>query len=177
MRITTKRGDTGKTQIFSGKRVPKHDLKIEAEGALDETISFLGFAKTKVKNSHTKKVIRSIQKNLFRIIAEIAREKKDALKFEKRIKERDVKQLENIGDIIEKKVEIPACFAIPGVNEESASLHIARTVVRRAERVVAALNRKRKINPQILAYLNRLSDLLYVLARQEEGEPDLLKYD
>ncbi len=176
MKITTKRGDTGKTQIFGGKRIPKYDLRIEAEGALDEAISFLGFAKTKVKNSHTKKVIRSIQKDLFRIIAEIAREKKDVLKFERRIKEHDVKQLENIGDIIEKKTEIPPCFAIPGVNEESASLHIARTLVRRAERVIAALNRKKEINPQILAYLNRLSDLLYVLARQEEGKPDLLKY-
>lgn len=169
MRITTKKGDKGMTQIFGGKRVPKYDLRIEAEGALDEAISFLGFAKTKVKNSHTKNVIRAIQADLFRIVAEIAREKKDMPGLKKPIKERDVKQLENVGDILEKKTEIPNRFIIPGANEGSASLHIARTVVRRAERVVAALNKKRKTSPQILTYLNRLSDLLFVLARYEEG--------
>lgn len=176
MKITTKKGDKGKTQIFGGKRVPKYDLRIEAEGALDEAIAFLGLAKAKVKDAHKRKIIHSIQKDLFRIIAEVARERKDLSKFERPIKEHDVKQLENIGDIIEKKAEIPSSFTIPGVNEESSILHIARTVIRRAERAIASLNRKSRVNPQILAYLNRLSDLLYILARYEEGEPDLLKY-
>ncbi len=148
--------------------MPKYDLRIEALGALDEAVSFLGLAKTKVRSSRIKKTIRAIQRDLFRIIAELAREKKDVSKYERQIRERDVKQLEDIGDIIESKIEVPSRFVIPGVNEASACLHIARTVVRRAERVVAALNKKSKINPQILAYLNRLSDLLFVLARYEE---------
>lgn len=177
MKITTKKGDKGETYIFGGKAVPKYDLRIEAEGALDEAISFLGLAKAKIKTVRIKEVIRDIQKDLFKIIAEIAREKKDIPKLKERISLQDVRRLENIGNTIEKKVKTPSCFVIPGVNEKSASLHVARTVVRRAERIVATLNKKSKINPQILTYLNRLSDLLFVLARYEEGKPDLLKYE
>lgn len=177
MKITTKKGDKGTTQIYGGRRVPKYDLKIETEGILDEAISFLGLAKTKAKKTFIKKTIHTIQKDLFKIIAEIAREKRDISKLKNRISSRDVKRLEDIGDAIEKKIKMPSCFTIPGVNEGGTCLDVARTIVRRAECVVATLNKKSKINPQILAYLNRLSDLLFVLARYEEGKPDLLKYE
>lgn len=177
MKITTKKGDKGMTLIYGGRRVPKYDLRIEAEGALDEAIAFLGFAKTKAKKTFIKKTIHAIQKDLFKIIAEIAREKKDIPKLKNRVSARDVKRLEDIGDAIEKKIKMPSCFIIPGVNERGSCLDVARTIVRRAECVVVSLNKKSKINLRILAYLNRLSDLLFVLARYEEGKPDLLKYE
>jgi cob(I)alamin adenosyltransferase len=175
MRITTKRGDRGRTQICKGKFVPKCDLKVRAFGALDETISFLGLAKAKTKDTATRKTIDSVQKDLFRIISEIAASDKGALKSVKPVRNDDVTQLENIGNIMERSMHLPPGFIVPGVNEQSAVLHIARTVVRRAECLVAELNKKKKINPCILAYLNRLSDLLFIMAVYEEGRSQPLR--
>ena len=177
MRITTKRGDSGKTHLCGGKSVPKCDLKVRTEGALDEAISFLGLAKAKTKDTATRKTIDSIQKDLFRIVAEIARGGKGASKSVRPIKSEDVIQLENIGNIIERNTHVPFGFIVPGVNEQSAALHVARTVVRRTECLVSELNKKKKINPCILAYLNRLSDLLFIMAVYEEGKPQLLRYE
>ncbi len=177
MRITTKRGDSGKTHICGGKTLLKCDLIIRTEGVLDEAISFLGLAKTKVKDAATRKTLDSVQEDLFRIMAEIAREGKRISGYKRPIKDEDVRQIENIGNIIEKKARLPSGFIVPGVNEQSAALHVARTVVRRAECLVSELNKKKKINPCILAYLNRLSDLLFVMAVYEEGKPRLLKYE
>ncbi len=78
---------------------------------------------------------------------------------------------------MERNTRIPSGFVVPGVNEQSAVLHIARTVVRRAECLVVELNKKKKLNPCVLAYLNRLSDLLFTMAVYKEGSPDLLNYD
>ncbi|MDP3785995.1 MAG: cob(I)yrinic acid a,c-diamide adenosyltransferase [Candidatus Omnitrophota bacterium] len=175
MRITTKRGDGGKTQTCKGKFVPKCDLKIRVCGALDEAISFLGLAKAKTKDTATRKTIDSVQKDLFRIISEIASGGKNAAKSVKPVKSEDVNQLENIGNIMERNARVPFSFVVPGVNEQSAVLHIARTVVRRAECLISELNKKKKINPCILAYLNRLSDLLFIMAVYEEGKPQPLR--
>ncbi len=175
MRITTKRGDSGKTHLRGGKSVLKCDLKIRAFGALDEAISFLGLAKAKTKDTATRKSIDSVQKDLFRIISEIAADDKGALKSVKPIRNDDVNQLENIGNIMERSMHLPSGFIVPGVNEQSAALHVARTVVRRAECLISELNKKKKINPCILAYLNRLSDLLFIMAVYEEGKPQPLR--
>lgn len=175
MKISTKRGDRGSTTIYGGRRLSKCDLRIQVQGALDEAISCLGFARTKVRKSHIKDVLRAVQKNLFRVIGEIANSKKSPPGSKKSISAHQVKQLENIGNIIENRIKLPISFVIPGVNEESASLHMARCVVRRAECLTVALNEKSKLNPHILEYLNRLSDLLFLLAISEEGESDVLK--
>lgn len=175
MRITTKRGDSGKTQICKGKFVPKYDLRVRTEGALDEAVSFLGLAKAKAKDLATRKALDSIQKDLFRIMAEIAAGGKGALKSVKPVRSDDVTQLENIGNIMERSMHLPSGFIVPGVNEQSAALHVARTVVRRAECLVSELNKKKKINLCILAYLNRLSDLLFIMAVYEEGKPQPLR--
>lgn len=175
MRITTKRGDGGKTQTCKGKFAPKCDLKVRAYGALDETISFLGLAKAKTKNAAVRKTIDSVQKDLFRIISEIASAGKSAAKSAEPVRSEDVNQIEKIGNIMERSARVAFNFVVPGVNEQSAVLHIARTVVRRAECLVAELNKKKKLNPCILAYLNRLSDLLFVMAVYEEGKPQLLR--
>ncbi len=167
MRITTKRGDNGKTQICKGKSVPKYDLKVRAVGILDESISFLGLAKAKTKDTATRKTIDSIQRDLFRIISEVASGGKRKSASLKPVRGEDVNQLENIGNIMERNARVPSGFIVPGVNEQSAVLHIARTVVRRAECLVTELNKKKKLNPCILAYLNRLSDLLFIMAVYE----------
>jgi len=175
MRITTKRGDSGKTQTCKGKIVPKCDLNIRACGALDEAVSFLGLAKAKTGDAAARKSIDSIQKDLFRIISEISSGGKSKLKSVKPVTGEDVNQIDNIGNIMERNTRVPSGFVVPGVNEQSAVLHIARTVVRRAECVAVELNKKKKLNPCILAYLNRLSDLLFIMAVYEEGKPQPLK--
>jgi len=173
MRITTRFGDAGKTRLCGGKAVAKCDPRIKTQGALDELISFLGLAKTKIKDPAVKKKIRLIQIDLFRITALISSGGRAAKGLA--IGDRDIRMLEHFGDMIERRVRMPKAFIIPGVNEPSAVLHVARAVSRRAECCVTELKRKFKIDACILAYLNRLSDLLFILAIYEEGRPDPLK--
>lgn len=173
MRITTKLGDAGRTRLCGGKAVAKCDPRIKAQGALDELISFLGLAKTKIKDPAVKKKIRLIQIDLFRITASISSGGKGVVGSA--IGDHDIRMLERFGDAIERRARMPKAFVIPGVNEPSAALHVARAVSRRAECCVAELKRKFKIDACILAYLNRLSDLLFILAIREEGRPDPLK--
>ncbi|MDD4878827.1 MAG: cob(I)yrinic acid a,c-diamide adenosyltransferase [Candidatus Omnitrophica bacterium] len=173
MRITTRQGDGGRTRLCGGRAVSKCDPSIKAQGAIDELISFLGLAKVKIKDRSAKKKIGLIQRDLFSIIGCISSGgRKGAAPA---VKDCDVRMLEEFGDLMEGRGLMPSGFVIPGVNEGSAVLHVARTVARRAECCVVELGRKSKIDPCILAYLNRLSDLLFVLAVREEGRPDLLK--
>jgi len=177
MRITTKFGDGGKTRICGGKVVSKCDPRIKAQGALDELISLLGLAKAKSKDAAIKKKIGLIQRDLFRITACISSGGVPRRSKGLAIRDHDVMMLERFGDSIEGRIRIPKAFVIPGVNERSAVLHVARAVARRAECCVVDLKKKFKINTCILAYLNRLSDLLFILAVYEEGKSDLFKYE
>jgi cob(I)alamin adenosyltransferase len=172
VRITTKSGDGGKTLLCSGKVISKCDLRIKAQGALDELISLLGMVRAKIKNPAVKKKIILIQTDLFKITASISfGAKGDAGAA---VKDYDIRMLEHFGGAIEHRIRMPKTFVIPGVNEQSAILHIARAVSRRAECCVVELNRKFKVSPDILAYLNRLSDLLFILAVYEERK---VKYE
>ena len=173
MRITTRSGDRGMTRLCGGRPVSKCDLSIKAQGAIDELISFLGLAKAKIRQPLVKKKIGLIQRDLFRIIGSISSGVRKASASS--IKDCDVKMLEQFGDVIESRGLLPSGFVVPGVNERSAILHVARAVARRAECCVVELSRRSKIDPFILAYLNRLSDLLFILAVLEEGESDPLK--
>lgn len=175
MRITTKRGDGGRTRDCKGRPMPKCDLRIRVAGALDEAVSFLGLAKAKTRDMLIRKSIDSIQKDLFRIISEISSGGNSKTGSIEPVRNEDVNRIENIGNIMESKARPPSGFVVPGVNEPSAVLHIARTVARRAECLAVELNKKNKINPCILAYLNRLSDLLFIMAVYEEGKPQPLK--
>ena len=175
MRITTKSGDGGKTKLCGGKSVSKCDPRIKAQGALDELISLLGLARTKVKDPVIKKKIKLIQTDLFKIIASISSGSKSNGRLA--VKQSDVMMLEQFGDTIERHTRMPDTFVVPGVNEGSAILHVARAVVRRAECSVVESDRKFSVDACILAYLNRLSDLLFILAIYEEGKPDPLKYE
>ena len=170
MSVTTKTGDKGKTSLCFGARVNKDDPRIYFCGDLDELCSFLGVSRSLIKQEKIKKLLLSIQRCLFGIGAEAATAKNYLKKLKNRIAKSQVSVLEKeISGIEKRKVFEGGCFYLPGENFVSASFDVCRTVCRRAERRATTLKRKGKLeNPYILIYLNRLSDLLYLLARAHE---------
>jgi len=170
--IVTKFGDKGKTLLYSGTVVDKDHLSIEACGEIDELSSYLGLAKSLIKNRETKKIIESWQKDLFLIGAEVALEVKNIKKLKERINRNLIKNLDQQILQLEKKGVIKKnCFHLPGENIVSGNLDVARAIARRVERKIVTLAKKKKLkNRHILVYLNRLSDLLYLLARFYESK-------
>jgi cob(I)alamin adenosyltransferase len=169
MKIYTKTGDKGKTSLFGGKRIWKDDLRIQSYGTIDELNSVLGVAVTEIKNKELKKIICSIQHELFDLGSDLASpEYKSSEKFSiPRINEFNTKHLEVLIDKIDNKLSPLKNFILPGGLKGAALLHHARTVCRKAEREVISLSKVDMINSEIKIYLNRLSDLLFVLARFE----------
>ncbi|MFA5085102.1 MAG: cob(I)yrinic acid a,c-diamide adenosyltransferase [Candidatus Omnitrophota bacterium] len=170
MGIATKTGDKGKTSLYCGKRVDKDDIRVEICGAIDEVSSFLGMAKNVSKDKNTKKVVHSVQKDLILLGAEVATSAAGSYKIKKKIGAGSICILEREIDCLEGKCNIKIrSFCIPGAGAASSALDVARTVTRRAERRSVTLQKKGMIkNPNIVIYLNRLSDLLYLLARANE---------
>jgi ATP:cob(I)alamin adenosyltransferase len=167
MSITTKKGDEGFTSLYGGGRVSKDSVRIEASGTLDELCSFLGLARSAIKDRRAKTLLESIQKDLFTVIKEISTRPKFTSKLKQRIELEHIHRLEKEIEDIEKKIEFKKSLFIPsGKTSLSSVLDTTRAVARRAERRVVTLKRKRLLkNPYILIYLNRLSDLLYLLSR------------
>jgi cob(I)alamin adenosyltransferase len=175
MSIVTKRGDRGKTSLCCGKMVGKDDARIEACGALDEASSFLGLAKNASKDNGTKKIIHSIQKELIVLGSEIVTTATGLDKLKRRIDKDSVRALEKEIEYLEGNRAVKmTSFSVSGRGAASSALDVARAVVRRAERRIVTLARKGMIdNPYIIVYLNRLSDLLYLLARHNERKSSL----
>jgi len=169
MRIYTKTGDGGETSLFGGKRVWKDDLRIRAYGTVDEVNSLLGVAASEVKSTSLVPVLRNLQNILFVIGADLATPDDDVSKplSVPRLEENSVSSIEKLIDEFEAKLPELKNFILPGGLKGSAYLHAARTVCRRAEREIVTLSRTEKINRNIVVYLNRLSDLLFILARYE----------
>lgn len=167
MSIVTKTGDKGMTSLYLGGRVRKDDPRVDLYGTLDELCSFLGMSKCLVKNKRIKSMIEDIQKNIFTICTELATKNQYADRLKKKIDKSGVNRIEEcIKDLETKKVLLRKGFCVPGKNIISSTFDVARTVARRAERKIVTLTRKRVIrNEQILIYINRVSDLLYLLAR------------
>ena len=168
MKIYTKTGDKGDTGLIDGSRALKSDLRIIAYGEVDEANSHIGMVISKIKGNSNfedlEKVLLDIQYDLFVLGAELANPKN--VKDDKMlVKIEMVTNIENYIDKLESELEPITYFILPGGTTESSLLHICRTVVRRAERSAVALSKKEKINQDILTYLNRLSDLLFVLSR------------
>jgi cob(I)alamin adenosyltransferase len=167
MKIYTKTGDKGETSLFGGKRVWKDDLRISAYGTVDELNSVLGIAITELKNEELEKVIFGIQNELFTLGSDLA----TPLNIENnkfpipRVKKTFVENLEKLIDTYDEKLPPLKNFILPGGTKAAAYLHHARTVCRRAEREVISLSKSEPINEEIKIYLNRLADLLFVLAR------------
>jgi ATP:cob(I)alamin adenosyltransferase len=164
MSITTKTGDNGDTGLWSGQRVWKDDLRVEAYGTLDELSSFLAEAKHYVKSDEVLNIIEKIQLDIFRIAGELAT--KDA-EFLNPLTGEDVDEMTSMIAGFEEKVELTG-FVIPGSTIQSAKLDICRTVARRAERNIISLFKQEKISDLTIKYVNRVSDLLYMMARYEE---------
>jgi cob(I)alamin adenosyltransferase len=168
MRIYTKTGDKGDTGLFGGGRVPKDDPRVDAYGDVDELNAFLGTARSVESMPRIDEVLLPVQRDLFAIGALLATPDHDKMQqqLEKaRIDDNRIAQLERAIDEGEAELEPLRSFILPGGTPKATALHVARTVCRRAERRVVHLAREHPLPPLVVIYLNRLSDLLFVLAR------------
>ncbi len=168
MKIYTKTGDKGDTGLIDGSRISKSDLRIIAYGEVDEANSHIGLIISNIeKNSifdDVKKILLDVQQDLFVLGAELANP--NALKDDNMLVKREmISTIEKYIDNFESELAPISNFILPGGSIESSLLHICRTVVRRAETSAVALAKEQKINQEILTYLNRISDLFFVLAR------------
>ena len=161
--VYTRTGDKGTTGLYTGQRVPKQSLRVEAYGTVDEITSALGMARANVKREDVKETIFNIQKLLMSVMADIA-----SLNLpEPYIKEDHVKLFEATIDKFDAMLQPLGHFIIPGDTVGAAALDMARTTTRRAERCLLRLAETEEVNPQVLICLNRLSDLCFILARVE----------
>jgi len=179
MKIYTGFGDKGKTRLYGGDVVNKDHPRINLYGTLDELNSWLGLIITQETDSSVKDNLIKIQNNIFTISSEIAaQDEKNHNKLSSTISSKDFKFLEEFIDTIEKELDPLKNFILPGGCALSANYHIARTICRRAERHLVNLINDAKISEAIPVYVNRLSDLLFVLARyvnKKSGIQDSLK--
>jgi cob(I)alamin adenosyltransferase len=178
MKIYTKTGDKGDTSLFGGKRVPKSSLRIETFGTIDELNAQIGMVRSLDLHADIEPILGKLQNQLFIIGADLATPL-DGSKDVERIQQRHIEYLEKTIDTIDAKLEPLKCFILPGGTQASSQLHAARSICRRAERHADALNRTEAIGPYALIYLNRLSDLLFVLARYDNrlSGIDEIKWD
>jgi len=175
-KIYTKTGDKGQTSLASGKRVSKDNSRIKAYGTVDELNSILGIVRYKISKKIVK-VISEIQNDLFDLGADLATPITLKPKFKPlRVSKKQVTNIEKYIDKFNKNLKNLNSFILPGGSESAAFLHNARTVARRAETLMISLSKKEKINTSALVYINRLSDLFFVLARIENnsGKKDIL---
>jgi len=176
----TRTGDDGTTGTLGDTRLPKHHIRVETLGTLDEASAALGFARASVENPQTSELVLAIQRDLYHIMAEVAATPENAKRF-RTIDERRVTWLEEQIQALEKSVQIPGEFIVPGDTAGGAALSLARTIVRRAERRMSELFHQGGIeNDTLLSYLNRLSSLCFMLELFEiqqagKAKPSLAK--
>lgn len=168
MKIYTKTGDKGDTGLIDGSRISKSDLRIIAYGVVDEANSHIGLIISNIERNSifddVKKILLNVQQDLFILGAELANP--NTLKDDNMLVKREmISTIEKYIDKFESELAPLSNFILPGGSIESSLLHICRTVVRRAETSAVALAKEQKINQEILTYLNRISDLFFVLAR------------
>jgi cob(I)alamin adenosyltransferase len=157
MRIYTKTGDKGDTELY-GKKISKDECRIGALGDVDELNSHIGFVRSLVGDKEIDNILEGVQEGLFLLGADIAAQKKA-------LTEKHIKSLEEIIERLNQELKPLRRFILPTGTQVAAALHVARSVCRRAERSVVRLSKKEQINEFIIQYLNRLSDLLFILAR------------
>jgi cob(I)alamin adenosyltransferase len=177
-RIYTKAGDKGETGLGDGTRVPKDAARVEAYGLVDELNAVLGLVAAYCPECPECALLRDVQNDLFDVGADLCvppRPDEEAGKV-LRVAATQTERLEKAIDRLNERLEPLKSFVLPGGTPAAAWLHLARTVCRRAERAVVTLMRTETVNPQVLVYLNRLSDFLFVLARvaNDGGKADVL---
>jgi cob(I)alamin adenosyltransferase len=168
LKIYTRTGDGGETGLFGGGRVPKDHARVDAYGDVDELNAFLGMVRSVEPMARVDDIIVPVQRDLFAIGALLAtpdREKMSEHLSKARVGDDRINELEQAIDRGEAELEPLKAFIVPGGTPKAASLHVARTVCRRAERRIVALTRDEDIPAIVVTYMNRLSDLLFVLAR------------
>ncbi|OBX25953.1 cob(I)alamin adenosyltransferase [Gelidibacter algens] len=177
MKIYTKTGDKGTTALFGGTRVPKHHIRIDSYGTVDELNSHIGLIRDQNINQHYKEILMVIQDRLFTVGAILATDpEKATLKNGKqrlnipKISSQDIELLEHEIDSMNDALPEMTHFVLPGGHQTVSFCHIARCVCRRAERLATALNDLEPFQPESLVYLNRLSDYIFVLARKLSHE-------
>jgi cob(I)alamin adenosyltransferase len=172
MRIYTKRGDDGTTGLLYGGRVSKSDLRTEAYGSTDEAVAALGVARAHIRQPELAALVLRLQRELFVAGAELATAPENQHKLTEGVTSVTPKMVDELETLIDDYVDrtrMPEEFVVPGETPGSAYLDHARTIIRRAERRTVELSRaEQHTNPDLIRYLNRLSDLLFVLARHEE---------
>ncbi len=177
-RVYTRTGDDGTTSLGDGGRVPKDSPRIEAYGTVDELNSVVGAAISCGLDPEVAEALRRVQNELFHLGADLCvRESEKEKRPVPRIEDRHVVALEGLMDALSESLSPLENFVLPGGTPGAAQLHVARTVCRRAERLVIALSRVEEVGGDTVRYLNRLSDALFVLARYENfrrGVPDVL---
>jgi cob(I)alamin adenosyltransferase len=166
----TRAGDAGDTGLLGDGRVPKFDSRIEALGAVDEATAALGLARASAQAPQSAPLLLEVQRDLYKLMAEVSATPENARKF-RAIDEARMQWLETQANLLSASVPIPNQFIVPGENPASAAMALARTIVRRAERRVAELYQQGELeNPHLLAYLNRLSSLCFVLELLENQQ-------
>jgi len=170
-KVTTRTGDDGYTDLLGSARVPKYHRRPEAYGAVDEASSALGVARAHLHSSDMSREIYGCQNDLYTLMAELATPPENYSKVDFKITAEHVERLDILGESLKQRVEIGNKFSVPGDSVPGAFLDVARTIVRRAERQVARLYHEGDVtNVHTLRYLNRLSDILFIMARYVERE-------
>ena len=174
MRIYTKGGDDGTTGLLYGGRVDKSHPRAQAYGTTDEAVAALGMARVFIADSQLADLVLRLQRDLFVVGAELATDRRNAHKLKPEVTKVTAGMVAGLEELIDEyvaRVRMPEQFIVPGESRGSAFLDFARAVVRRAERQVVALDREELLaDREALRYLNRLADLVFVLARYEEGD-------
>jgi len=165
MKIYTKKGDSGHTSLIDGQIVNKHNLSVDAYGTVDELNSFLGLLKDYIKDETIKDILNNIQPKLFSIGSILASGKNQNMLEKVKIEKRDVKYIEFHIDSMNNELPELKNFIIPGGHKISSYSHVCRSICRRAERRISELNNEQSVDPNILSYINRLSDFFFVLSR------------
>jgi cob(I)alamin adenosyltransferase len=177
VKIYTRGGDAGETALLGGERVPKHALRVECYGAVDELSAALGIARTEVEGEDLQQILDELQNGLFDLGAQLATPDLEARqrkgKGAPHVDAADVERMERWIDRLEEELEPLRNFVLPGGTRGAAALHLARTVARRAERRAVALAERDPVAATALAFLNRISDLLFVMARAVNRRADV----
>jgi cob(I)alamin adenosyltransferase len=164
-RMYTRTGDKGETGLFSGERVPKNSLRVEAYGTVDELSATIGCARSLIEDREIDEVLERVQRDLFLVGAELATRPKRGKERRIKVADKMVKYLEEQIDRLDPELPPLSTFIVPSGAKAATALHVARTVARRAERRAVSLAQRERLDSQLLPYLNRLSSLLFVLAR------------